>query len=451
MSQSDAAPKRRLLDRILAAQPRHAALLVFLAFFAVYVASANYSTHQDTDVISTSLVSWFIAQHHTIYVDPYAHKHLWVTKVGGHWVSNRFPGTILLAVPAYWLLGGGFAKLPFYPGTITAAVVTAVAMAVMFVVLRRVASQGVALVGTLVLGLATGTWTVSANALWTHGPDQLWLGLMLLFLADEHYLSSGLAFGLAIFTRAHLAVAAAVTGIAQAIYRRSLGALARIAFGSVLGGIALLLWTHWLFDTWNIRGGYSEGTLYGGGLRRLPINFAGAFVSPERGLLVFSPYLLLLVPGAVRAWRVAPAWVRSTSLGGITYLIAQLYLNRFSGGDGFYSYRLPIETLTMMAPMFVLMYTQWTAARRWRRATFGGLLAFSVAVHSIGAFQDHDYGGVFDPWRRYTPWVILDGLHIWALVVLLVAVVAGILWVIRAFARLGGDVDAADRSVVGVS
>ena len=69
--------------------------------------------------------------------------------------------------------------------------------------------------------------------------------------------------------------------------------------------------------------------------------------SPERGVLVMTPALLLLLPGCRAAWRVAPWWVRSATVSGIAYVIVQIWVSRFSGGDGFYSYRTPLEGLTL--------------------------------------------------------------------------------------------------------
>lgn len=48
-------------------------------------------------------------------------------------------------------------------------------------------------------------------------------------------------------------------------------------------------------------------------------------------------------------WRAAPLWVRSAAAGGTAYLLIQLRGNGFSGGYGFFSYRLAIEWLTLCA------------------------------------------------------------------------------------------------------
>ena len=109
-------------------------------------------------------------------------------------------------------------------------------------------------------------------------------------------------------------------------------------------------------------------------------NLALALLSPTRGLLMWSPFLIILLPGLGAAWRSAPSWVRGGALGGLLYLLVQLKANRYSGGSGFATYRYPLEAVTAAAPLLFLSYTKWVA----RRPT--AVRAFVVAVGiSIGA------------------------------------------------------------------
>src|SRR5207248_4657216 len=106
-------------------------------------------------------------------------------------------------------------------------------------------------------------------------------------------------------------------------------------------------YNHLAFGGWTINGGYhGQLTSAGGvGLHSFLINIAGTVVSPLRGVATLSPFVLLLLPGIPKAWRSGAPWVRSAAAGGVLYLLIQLWLNRFSGGYNFYSYRLIIETL----------------------------------------------------------------------------------------------------------
>src|SRR5690606_270987 len=121
-----------------------------------------------------------------------------------------------------------------------------------FLVFDRVLSRTTALVATGLAALATSTWAVSADALWGHGIAQLWLACALLALTWRRpgigQCVAGLSFALAITVRPHLAVVAAVIGLALAWRTRSVLPAVRIGVTSALGLLALLIYNSIVFD-----------------------------------------------------------------------------------------------------------------------------------------------------------------------------------------------------------
>jgi hypothetical protein len=85
----------------------------------------------------------------------------WIADTSTGVRSNRLPGAILIHLPAYLIIGGG--SFSVAPSAITASVVTAAAVALMFLAMREVVGLRLALLSALVLVFCTGTWTVSAN------------------------------------------------------------------------------------------------------------------------------------------------------------------------------------------------------------------------------------------------------------------------------------------------
>ena len=123
--------------------------------------------------------------------------------------------------------------------------------------------------------------------------------------------------------------------------------------------------------------------------------------------LTTTPALLLLLPGCRAAWRVAPWWVRSATLSGIAYVAVQIWVSRFSGGDGFYSYRTPLEGLTLTVPLLTLAWREWTSTTRLRRTVFAGLATASVAFHAFGSIVNWVPSGPnHSPWKTYMPFEI---------------------------------------------
>jgi hypothetical protein len=119
-------------------------------------------------------------------------------------------------------------------------------------------------------------------------------------------------------------------------------------------------------------------------------------------VLLLTPFLWLLLPGLPAAWRRSPRWVRSAAVAGLCYAAVQLYLIRFIGGHGFYSYRTMIEPLTFLFPLLVVSYGTWTAAHRVRRAAFWGLVVLAAGFHSFGAVLDRHRVESGNPFREFS-------------------------------------------------
>lgn len=364
------------------------AAFVFLPLLIVFLLTGTYTEQQSPDPLAAAVPAWQYVVHGNLTLDAFEGMLPWFVDTGERIVSNRTPGIIFFAVPFYWLLGTTPDAPNLVPATAAAATAAAGAMTLLHLVFRRLVSPSTAMVGAYVAALGTSTWSVSADALWGHGPNQLWLGAALLALAAERYMGSGVGFGLAVFTRPQLAVIPAITGLWAGVHKRSLRPVALVGVPAALGLAGLVFYNRLMFQTASVAGGY--GSYVTDNLASRPVwdyaeGIAGTLVSPDRGVLFMSPFLLALVPGLRAAWRVAPTWVRSAAVGGVVYMLVQLRINYFSGGDHFYSYRLSIELLTMAAPLLLLAYREWTAYTPLRRRAFSALAFLSIALHALGA------------------------------------------------------------------
>jgi len=179
-----------------------------------------------------------------------------------------------------------------------------------------------------------------------------------------------------------------------------------VRFGATasLGAVLLVAYNWAMFDTPDVLGGYRDEHLRPGGVGPvvLVVNILGSLISPHRGVLLLTPFLWLLLPGLRTSWRTAPAWVRSSAVAGLSYALVQLYLIRFIGGHGFYSYRTMIEPLTFLLPLLVCSYASWTAATAGRRACFNALVVASVSFHAFGAVLDHHRVESGNPFREFS-------------------------------------------------
>lgn len=409
---------------------------VFVFGLLLFQATGNYTETQVNDVAAAGIPGWSLAENHSPYLDSWAaDANPWFFEAEGKLVSNRLAGPVLTGAAAYALLGTPHSgdpswPVPVYPSVFAAAATTAAAAAAMFLVLRQLTGRREALIGTAVLVLGTSTWTVSADGLWPHGPAQLGLAVGLLGLSTGRYLVGGLGYGYAILSRPHLAFVPLVTGLTESVRQRRILPSLLTGIGSVVGVVVLLAYNKWTFGQFSVVVGYAQSgfDFSGQNASEFLVNILGTLVSPERGLFVLSPFLLLLMPGLRAAWKVAPVWVRSSSIGGAIYMLVQLALNRFSGGDGFFGYRLPLELITASAPLLILAYREWTSQTKTRRRLFSIAAWLSLVTHALGAsIYDHLRDlrqGEWNPWTTYHPALVVSEAPLLAASLVLVVTAA---------------------------
>lgn len=379
------------------------AFLLGCGAFLVYVLTAWYGSRQNTDTWAAALAAWQLGQHGTLDLSGYAGGVPWGVDVGDQVFSNRFPGVILAGAAFYALLGSP-AEPTIFPGGVAAAFWSAAAVGVCFAVCRQLVDTRPAVAAAGVFAFATPTWSVSADALWTHGPGQFWLLLSILLLSASRPALAGAAAAMTVLIRPHMAVGWAASGLHQLWSSRRAPDVVRFGLVASLGAVVLVVYNWVVFGSPNLLGGYRPGHLTAGGVGALVfvVNVLGSLVSPHRGVLLLTPFLWLLLPGIPRAWRAAAPWVRSSAVAGLSYALVQLYLVRFIGGHGFYSYRTMIEPLTFLLPLLVCSYTTWTAGTRYRRAAFNALVVVSVSFHGFGAVLDHHRVESGNPFREFS-------------------------------------------------
>ena len=377
---------------------RRTLLVLIVVALGIYLATATYDSFQINDNRAVNLSAWVLGTQGTLELPAsWEGGNRWIVEGrDGALYTNRFPGAILWATPFHavaevFLQRGEPSRtvfLNFAPGGVAAAVVTALAVGMSFLVFRRLADRRLAVAAAVTLGFATGTWSVSADSRWTHGLTQLTLLIGVLAAADGRHVRAGLGFAAAVLARPHTAVVPATVGTWRSVSTRSLRPTVVIGCVSVLGVVALALYSYWLFGTWVPVAGYDTTRPAGvatTGLVTTLERVAFTLVHPMRGVLIYTPFLLVLLPFVRHGWRIAPPWVRSAAIGGVIYLAVQLRVNDWHGGTGYFGSRLTLETLTLVAP---LLLCTWQAVVRHSERLKGacvGLIVVAVLTHTVGA------------------------------------------------------------------
>ncbi len=275
---------------------------------------------------------------------------------------------------------------------VTASLVAAGSVAVMFLVLRQVASGPVALVLTLVYAFCTSTFSVSSQALWQHGPSELFLALALLVLTRGErggaVWPAGAALGMAVLCRPANVVMVPFIVLYVAVYhRRDILAFAAAALPPAAAYLALCL------PYGSILAGYAyPRPPKGVRLENFWPSLAGLLVSPSRGLFVFSPVLLLSLHGLWRRVVVEKdrLWI---ALAGA--LVMGIYLpakaTYWWGGHSFGP-----RLLTDLVPFLVVLLVPWATMaiegrRRWAAGVLAVLAGLSFLFHAAGVFSTRPY------------------------------------------------------------
>lgn len=325
---------------------------------------------------------------------------------GEHGPVSLFPpGTALLTSPLYMFgtnelspavatdsngerIQYGLPRLE--PSVLVAAASTAVAISLLFLTLDRVGNTREAVVGSLIFATATGAWSVASQALWQHGPAMMWLAMA---LWSQGSLKRDLAWIPAILTRPLAAVFAATKVGYDFFIDRRWKRLVGPGLSAMAGVGLFLVYNRLVFGSWSPLAAYRENpvlSLSDPDLVAWGNNILGALFDPHRGLLMISPFLIVLIPGLKRAWRESPGFIRASALAGVAYLLIHYKAHHFAGGHRFFGYRYPLEALLAASPLLFLSYQHWIKNHRFRVVLLGiGV----VAAAGLQAF------GVLNPYR----------------------------------------------------
>jgi hypothetical protein len=381
---------------------------LFLVCASIY--ALTVSTDPSPDAFTADFAAWHIARTGDPVpdisdfppLDDNVIRETWIVETAdGREAVGRAPGVIAAAVPAYALLRP--ATISAVPGGLTAALLSALAVVLLFLLLRDRTGSRTALIAAGVFAFATPVWSVAADAMWPHTLTTLGIVGMAWSAAGaadrRRWWLVGLFGGLALWGRLHAAIVCAVLGVGTATSRRLPGIAVRsgVSAGAMLA--LMSVWTRWMYGSWDPMSGYRAGD-FGNNVTDNVLdlrNYLGFLVSADRGLLWWSPLLFVLLPAVWRNRRELPDWARWLALGGVSYLLSQAVLNRFSGGDQFYGYRTSLELVVSLTPALALSAHQLSdRARRW----FTPLAVLQVMLIAPGAMVDGFYSPVADVWWR---------------------------------------------------
>ena len=320
------------------------------------------------------------------------------TRKPGVYANTFGLGAGLLALPVLAAVNPWLGPLQANPGrlwqvgkVVAAAAVAGSAVFIFLAALGFLGSRAAFLLA-LTYGLCTCVWSTSSQALWQHGPTELFLAMGTYFLLRPQRpspLLAGLAYSLSVACRPTSLLLFLVVAVFQGLRDRR--ALLRFCLGALPVGALLVIYGLVVFGHPLAAGqlgvGHEVALAKTGnpGLWQTPlyVGLAGLLVSPSRGLLIYSPVAIFALWGAVRVWR-DPAWKDWRPLSVAVAAMLVLSAKWFDWWGGWcYGYRPIVDAATLLA-FLAIPVVPWIRARWSRWLLCAGLGCWSLGVQVLG-------------------------------------------------------------------
>jgi hypothetical protein len=387
------------------------ALVLFAGLFVIY--NANGRELQPIDSQPTKLAARALARDGVLTLDrdiaekpALAQRPAFQKDLQGHTRSAySVVPSIIAGVPAWILSRTGIVDLgaPMAPNLIaavTASLLTAAAVVLVFLALVGLVSLRAALYTAIGLGLGTNYWPLFSRTLWQHETVAFGLALALWAwlrptrsLTVAHFVLAGTGLGLAVTCRLQVAPLAAMlllwmwvrAGPSRTMLAAGIVSAATLTlfvaqyrwFGHVLGGFSAMQLVALRPEAHGVTSSFSYEPWIG---------MLGLLVSPSRGILIFSPVVLLVLAGVRRSLN-APldlglGWLLAASAAlFVVYGSYSVWWGGFTFGP-----RYMLDLLVPLTPA-AAFGVEAARSRPWSRWISTMLLGWSVVVAATGAFM----------------------------------------------------------------
>jgi hypothetical protein len=399
--------------------------LIFVLLFCLYLSNCFYYM-SSTDTIPAILLPFNILDRGTITLDnfmPYYNgtANWWgtyyFTPTHDHIVSSYPIVVPVLATPLYIpaflltkLMGvpidmgnHTFFLMVYAMEKLAAGFIAALAGVVFYLLLRELFSRRVSLIGLALFALGTSTWTIGSQGLWQHGMSELLLCLILLTVVKGmkamktwHFILLGVLSALLVFNRPTNGLLL-IPALYYALRSGLRPALAYVVSGAV---VAVPFLAYSLFYFGSVFGGYSGlgASLTIDGL--IPYRLAGLLASPSRGILIYTPIVILALAGLFYVKGLKEPKLRHVlylfalaAVGTIvTYSTFPVWWGGGCYGPRFFTDIIPVIVLFVV--LFINEVMGWPDGDKKKAmlAVIVILAVWSIAVQAVGAYLYPVYG-----------------------------------------------------------
>lgn len=425
--------------------------MYFGSWFLVYQTGINGLAIQSEDTLPSMFLPVTIIKEKTLYADTYyqmliakypshddrdykkGYVPFYFRQVGQHYIT-AFPIMAgLIALPIYFIPLSLQIPVTWENLTmlshVTAALIVSLSGGFLYLLLKRnFTDKKKSLLLTAVFLFATVNFAMISQSLWQHGVLQLFTTLSLLFLyeykklAQESILKkkwiplflSGLFFGLGVLSRPTAALF--FPFLLMLLIEKDFKAgdvvnLLKRCFVYTMGLIPSLLFFLWYNATFYrdiANQGYSN-QLMSNWLGRFPEGFLGLWLSPSKGILVYSPVFVFIFVSLYLLYRTKALEKKKDMISyALLCLIYTLIMGKWKHWYGGWSfgYRMASDILPFLTLLLVPFLNSSLFSKKSLRVIFFLLFFTSIAIQLMGiAFFDGYWHGTYDLGFKNTSWL----------------------------------------------
>lgn len=423
----------------------YSSLIFIISWLFTSAIGVNDLAIQSEDTLPAMFIPVSIVKDKTLYADNYyemiraRYPHpddkeytkdltpFYFRKVGTHYISAFPLITGFLALPVFLLpllfgMAVSWSSL-IALSHISAAIIVGLSGGFLYLLAKKhlVKDKSKARLLTFIYLFGTINYALVSQALWQHGAVQLFFILTLLAIYEKRYFASGLFLGLSLLSRPTAFAAAPfliLILISQIIdtkvhFKRlslnksQLKALAVFVVGLSLAFLFFAYYTSVYYSGLE-NNGYSD-QIFVGWLSRFPEGFLGLWLSPSKGILVYSPIFLFSFVGVFKIlkskkWKLNKNFIYLVSLAiVVTHTLILGRWKHWYGGWSF-GYRMAADVL----PFLVLSLVPFVTSDLFNKYKkfFFGVLVVSVFIQIFGIiFFDGVWHAAYDLGYENTSWL----------------------------------------------
>jgi len=398
-----------MIDYILQIIKNRTALFLFLLFFIIY--NLNMRTIPPSDSISTSLMPFSILENHNLSLDQFANYFITIKPypwmvffVGGHYYSSYPIVLPVLITPLYIFpyiflkmvhcpidaLNPGFQLAVLIMEKFCSSLIASGAGAFLYLALGEIIAKKAAVITSIIFAIGASTWATSSQNLWQHGLIELFLSILIFMviksgghISIRNAVIMGIISGLFVFNRP--ADALLLLSVIFYVIRSKDNMIYYFA-SAALSGLPFLIYNIYYFGKiFFIPYSYLDQSMSIDNL----INIFGLLISPSRGILVYSPIVVLAIFGYIEAMKIDDENLRYFFIAaGLSVIFEMLVYGSFSiwYAGGSYGPRFLTGLLPILG-IFIGFYLN-KLNKNDTKILFiiSLLLVWSVFVQVVGAF-----------------------------------------------------------------